>query len=366
VLIPPDSLTDDRPPLVDLLGLAEGRPGSVLLIRPSALGDVVRTVPLVVSLRRRFPGLAIDWLVQDSFVDAVRAHPGVRAAVPFPRGLFRRWFSPPAAMAVGRWVRTLARANYDLVIDAQGLARSGALARATGAAIRVGLDDAREMGWLGYTHRVKPREGVVHTVDRMLALVEALGATPIRDLRLVAPPEDRTAAERDAVLAGRFAVLAPTSRWPGKRWPIERFAALATLLLERGLVERVVVVGAGSEREECRPLLELAQREERVVDRLGRTCVGGLMATIERAALVVANDSAALHIAVGMGRPLVALFGPTDVAKVGPYGRDGDVLQVLRPGDRYDHKDEALGRAMMARIELDAVIDAARVRLSAG
>jgi hypothetical protein len=119
----------------------------------------------------------------------------------------------------------------------------------------------------------------------------------------------------------------------------------------------VVVVGAKSERGQIGPLLELAARDSRVVDLVGATSIARLMAVIEASSLVVANDSAAVHMAVGFDRPIVAIYGPTDVSRVGPYGRAECVVQVLREGDVFDHKDEALGREMMERVSVGAVIE---------
>lgn len=365
----------------------------VLLIRPSALGDVCRTVPLLVRLRRLFPDSQIDWLVQDAFADAIRCHPALTGVVPFPRSDWKRWYTPAAARKILAFAGALRRAGYDLVIDAQGLARSGVLAAATGAPNRFGHADAREGGWIAYTRRVPT--AAVHTVERMASLVDAVRAelagepasggaaepaggsnagpaarvfapTPIdaEELRLHVCPEAAEWAAAHPRLGGRrYAVLAPTSRWPGKRWPADRFAALAGELLRSGAVEMVAVVGSGGERAQCGPVLDLAAREGRVVELFGQTSVAGLMALIQRAALVVANDSAALHMAVGLHRPLVALFGPTDAAKVGPYGRGADVLQRVTPADRLDHKDEAAGRVLMERLSVEEVTAAAAARL---
>jgi heptosyltransferase-1 len=331
-------------------------PQKILLIRPSALGDVCRSVPLAVSLKAAFPSSTLDWLVNEPFADAVRAHPCVDRIVAFPRKQLGR------ASASGRFDQSLRWMNqhlrspgYDLVVDAQGLARSGLFSFWTRARRRIGFAGARELGWLGYTE--KHRVSVTHTVDRMLGLLQAAGIPPIADLRLHSPPEDRAAAQRDPILgSSRYALLAPTSRWPGKLWPADRFAALASELLRRGF-DHVVVVASGNERDQCGPLLELASREPRIIDRIGATSVGGLMALIERASLVVANDSAALHIAVGFDRPLIALFGPTRIELVGPYRRERDVLQFLEAGDSMNHKDAAIGQRIMGRITLDHVLD---------
>lgn len=331
-------------------------PSKILLIRPSALGDVCRSVPLAVSLKRAFPTAALHWLVNEHFADAVRAHPCVDLVVRFPRKALGSSSAAGRLMPALMWMNTNLRApRYDLVVDAQGLARSGLFSFWTRAPRRIGFADARELGWLGYTER--HRTDAMHTVDRMLDLLRAADVNPVPDLRLTAPPEDRASLNDDPVLGtARYAILAPTSRWPGKLWPAERFAALARALLDRGY-ERIVIVGARDERDQILPILELASREDRVIDKVGSTSVGGLMALIERSALVVANDSAALHIAVGFDRPLIALFGPTRTELVGPYARQADVLQVLNPGDVMNHKDAEAGRAMMARISLEMVLD---------
>ena len=337
-------------------------PAKILLIRPSALGDVCRTVPVLASLRRAWPDAEIDWLVQDDFVDAIRAQPALRRAIPFPRRELGRALRRGRLRGPLAWLRDLRNEHYDLVLDAQGLFRSGFLAWASGAPRRVGHRAARELAWLLYTDRERGSEGR-HTVDRMLALLPAIGVEPGHDMQLVAPPDDRRAAAADSRLSGRYVVLAPTSRWPGKQWPADRYDAVAEQLLGEGAAERIVVVGGPGERGQCLPLLDRAARDDRVVDLVGSTSIGRLMAVIERASLVVANDSAALHMAVGFDRPLVALFGPTRTDLVGPYRREADVLQVAGPGDRFDHKDDARGLEMMERITTASVVEACLDRL---
>ncbi|MCC5787014.1 MAG: glycosyltransferase family 9 protein [Phycisphaerales bacterium] len=340
-------------------------PERILIVRPSALGDVCRSVPVLASLRAALPEARIDWLVQDGFADGVRAHPALDGVVEFPRKRLGRMMRRGNLPGVIRWLNEIRRARYDLVLDCQGLARSGIITRWTGARTRIGDAGAREGARLAYTHRVDS-SAVPHTVDKMLALLEPVGAPVEHDMRLFAPREDVAQAAGDARFAGQFAVIAPTSRWAGKRWPAERFAAVAQALLSREGgrgVERVVLVGGPGEREQCGPLLELAAGNDRVVDLIGQTSVGMMMAVIERSSLVLACDSAALHIAVGFDRPIVGLYGPTDVSKVGPYQREKDVIQHTRDGDVLDHKDERLGGPMMERITAEEVIGACLERL---
>lgn len=343
----------------------------ILIIRPSALGDVCRTVPVLVSLRRAYPDASIDWLVQDSFVDAIWHHPGLNEAIPFARGELGSGMK--RGRLGGLWsllrkVRGGTEPRYDLVLDCQGLARSGFFAWVTGAHRRIGYADAREMGWLGVNQRIAAPASM-HTVDRMLALVNGIGVEPIADMRLYTGPQERAWVERQARLwgaggGGGYVVIAPTSRWAGKRWSAERFAAVAQALLGGGRVGAVTVVGAASERDQCGPLLVLSAREPRVVDLVGKTTVGQLMALVQGSALVIASDSAALHMAVGFDRPSIGLFGPTRVELVGPYqkhkrGADAVVIQHVADADRIDHKDEASGRELMARVSTDEVAEAA-------
>ncbi|HZW11358.1 MAG TPA: glycosyltransferase family 9 protein [Phycisphaerales bacterium] len=340
-------------------------PRRILLIRPSALGDVCRSVAILASLRRAYPAARIDWLVQDTFLDAVRAHPALSGVVPFPRADLARAMRRGGATSLLKWLARLREPRYELVIDAQGLFRSAFFAWATGARDRVGHRRARELGWLFYTRRERGSEAL-HTVDRMLALVREAGIDPVVDMSLYAPPEGIAWACADHRIAEPFALFAPTSRWTGKQWPADRYRTVALRLLGDGLVARIAVVGGRNERQQCAPLLELAQRDGRVIDLVGETSIGGLMALVRRSALVLANDSAALHMAVGFERPLVGLFGPTRVERVGPYGRSADVIQHVHPGDRLDHKDAPGGLALMGRIGADEVYEACAARLSRG
>lgn len=322
-----------------------------------------RSVPVLVSLRERYPVARIDWLVQSSFAPAIAHHPALNEAIPFPRERMpvgSLWKSGPRRLLFSLLER-LRSAQYDLVLDCQGLGRSGLFAWWTRAPRRVGYANSGELGWLGLTDRIRvPLDR--HTVDRMLALVEALGLMPVRDLRLYSSEHDRASLET-RLRGARFALFAPTSRWEGKRWPASRFAEVATAMLGSRLVDRVAVVGSESERDQCAPVLALAERDERVVDLIGATSVGALMATVEASAIVLANDSAALHMAVGFDRPLVGLFGPTRVDLVGPYGRNSDVISAGPPPARNRHKDPAFGRSAMERISVETVLRAVAARL---
>ncbi|MEM6855851.1 MAG: glycosyltransferase family 9 protein [Planctomycetota bacterium] len=276
------------------------------------MGDVARTVPCLASLRRAYPEAQIDWLVDSAFVDAVRAHPALSGVVPFDR---------KTKASVWPLLRRLRQEKYDLVFDLQGLARSGLFAWATRAPVRVGDANARELGWLGVNHRhdVDPTR---HAIERMTALLSAQGIEVVHDLSLHVPAEDRTWREtfgaEHGLTAGRYACVAPTAQWGCKCWPMSRYAEVTQRLLERDDIDRVVILAAPHEQAKVQAGFTdfTPAQHERVM--APTTTVGQLMALLQDARLVVGNDSAPLHLAVGLDTPTVSLFGPTDPALVGP------------------------------------------------
>ena len=181
-------------------------------------------------------------------------------------------------------------------------------------------------------------------------------------MHLYARESDQTWCDSVPELKEPYTVLAPTSIWPGKRWPIERFTELAQRMTSQG--HRIVVIGAPGEEPQCQPLLDLVRQGLPVIDRVGKTSVGQMLAIIERAQLVLANDSAALHMAVGFDRPIVGLFGPTRTDLVGPYRQEDSVLQHITPADQLDHKNTQTSLELMSRISTDEVHKLVNARLA--
>ncbi len=316
---------------------------------------------MLVSLKRAFPQSRIDWVVRDAFLAAIEAHPDLNEAIAFPRTRLARWWRrPPVALEAARWFGSLRRRRYDLAIDCQGLGRSALITRATGARRRVGPRPAREFAGLAYNVR-HCVDGSAHAVDAMLALVRGEGIEPVYDMRLYVAGEERAwwARARDEFgVTGRYAVFAPTARWITKRWPVERWRTLVGHVLERGF-ERVVIIGAPDEAAQVAGIVPSERNlASRTVDLVGRTGIGGTMAAIAEAGLLVANDSAPLHMAIGFDRPCVGLFGPTEPDRVGPYGRpDAVVRRYVPDGPPVNYRDASRGDALMRLIEVEDVIE---------
>ncbi len=351
-------------------------PRRILIVRPSAFGDVCRTVPLLWSLRKSFPKAVIDWVVEDRWSPAISDHPAIDGVVKFPKREFKAcWRNPRIAWRTLQWFLRLSRGRYDLVIDAQGLARSGLMSWMTRSKVRVGDRAGREFSWLAANHRVTLPQGL-HVVDGMLRLVSEVGVVAIADMRLVAPSVSvewwREESTRRGI-NGPFAVLATTNGWKGKRWIDARWGDLMRSVapdLVRNGIQDVIWIGAGGEEGQVADAVAGAStiEELRFHNLVGLTTVGATMAVIQNASLLIGLDSAPTHLAVGLGVPFVALYGATRPTTDGPYQGQAWCIHGGHGEDlaRHDHRDPAMGRKLMERISVDDVASLVRKRLSGG
>jgi heptosyltransferase-1 len=299
-------------------------PRRVLIIKPSAIGDVVHALPVLNLVRRAWPGAYIAWLVTPACAGLLEDHPQLNEVIRFERKRFGQgWKNPAAAIGLFRFARQLRSKQFDLVIDLQGLFRSGWLAWQTRAPIRIGFANAREFAPLFYTHRVPIDTPEQHAVDRYLMVTDALGCgrEPIEFRFAPTREEDqRAVAKLLKDEPSPYAVLLPGTNWATKRWPVEHFASVVAPLRERfGL--RTVVAGAASDRE-------LASRINGTIDLTGATSLSQLVTLLQGASVVVANDSGPMHIASALGLPLVTPYGPTSPVRTGPYGRADTVVRL--------------------------------------
>lgn len=327
----------------------------ILLIKLSSLGDVIHSLPLLNKLRRRYPDATIDWLVAENFAELLAPDPAISNVIGFDKAA---WSSPwrlapyrNAAALIGK----LRTERYDLVIDLQGQLRSAVLAFGSRAPVRIGFgkprpdrwralsrpipaeaqkhawQGARERSWLAYTDFIPLPSLDRHPVERYLGVGPMLGLDDApADFSFPVPPEahSRIDALVDYYEIGKspLVVLAPGTNWETKEWRSEGFAELARNCIEKK--RAVVLVGSDNERALCEKVASLAPG---AVDLAGETTLPELAALIGRAAACVTNDSGPMHLAVALGRPVLAIFGPTDPVWAGPYRRDGAVIRKPLP-----------------------------------
>lgn len=326
----------------------------LLVVRLGSLGDLVHTLPAVSAIRRSAPGIEIDWLV-----DAV--HREFLGLVPILTGIVTLRDRTAGAWLQAR--RELQQRHYDVAIDFQGLLKSAALARLSGAKRVLGFERRalrERVAAPFYTERVEVGEGL-HVVEKNLRLARSVGA---KDTALEFPIADVPSATVSSFLAshaGPFALVNPGAAWPNKRWPPDRLGLVCRALRERHGLAAVVVWGPGE--ESLAGVVVAASGGAAIA--APPTPLTDLVALARQARLIVSGDTGPLHIAAALGVPAVALFGPTDPQRNGPW--DPADIAISRY-DRCDCHYERRCRRDPARwclgtIEVDEVIRAIERRL---
>ena len=357
----------------------------ILLIKLSAVGDVVHTLPVLNKLRRRYPNAQIDWLVTPAIGELLRHHPALNNVIDFERDTSAPPWAWSALTNYARLARKLRSIGYDLAIDLHCQSRTAFLAFISGAPVRIGFDKqrsevwahsrrvtddfrkhawhgAREGAWLFYTHHIPLPTLDVHVVDHYQSVGNLLGFDPGPtdfSFRIPQAAHDRVATllrERGAGDAP-LAVIAPRGNWQTKRWPDEKSAAIARHFMSRG--HAALLVGAPRERAVGEAIARLAPG---AIDLSGETSLSELAALISRASICIAHDSGPMHLAVALGRPVVALFGPSDEVWAGPYGRDNAVARAALPcAPCYLRRLKSCmhAHACMEQLPVEAVIERA-------
>ncbi len=325
----------------------------VLLLRLSALGDLVFALPVLHALHQALPGCRVDWLAEDRCADLPRSHPLVAETLVFPR---RRWRRGLGAVPVTRHLLGLRRLEpWDLVLDLQSNLKSALHLRFLRARLTLGFAPpvGREGAWRFVDHAVEVTEPRLHRSERDLELVRAAGiaAGPARTAAWPLPPGVEAPDEvADSVLLH----VTTTAYGRDKEWPPERWAELARRLADRGLQPRALWTPADRDR--------VAAVVEDAGGALGwappTPTLAHLMATCDRARALVGTDSGPVHLAAHRGAPVVALFGPTDArvyAPLGPRVRvvHSDPLETPPPP-----RDRSRRSPLMERIGVDEVVAA--------
>jgi heptosyltransferase I len=287
-----------------------------LIVRLGALGDIVHTVPAVAALRRAYPDARIDWVVDArhaAFADLVLP---VDRIIRLEKATVNAWVD---------LVRRLRPYRYDVALDFQGLMKSALLARASGAARVVGFSiwHVREKGARPFYSEVGSGEFAPHVIDKNLSLLSTVG---ISSSEIEFPLAQTPSAALDAVQRGAggapFALINPGAAWPNKRWPAARFGEVAAFVREvRGL--RPFVLWGPSEETLAREVVAASGNAAQVAP---ATTMADLLQLSRRASLMVSGDTGPLHIAGAAGTPLVAIFGPTDPARNGPWSKEDIVV----------------------------------------
>lgn len=335
----------------------------VLLIRTSALGDVVHALPVLTALRRRHPESHIGWVIESSLAPLLRGHPDLNEILEVDlRGWRRRPFAPSTARAMGSAIRRMRAFAPDVTLDLMGNHKGGFLARLAGGAVRIGArrQDRREPSSSLWIQRPVALSGV-HAAERTLSLLAALDIenepVDFGGARLL--PHAPEGAQLWLARRNRpFVFIHPGAAWGNKRYPAGAWGQVARSL--GAALEWDVVVGAGPGEE------ELAQEVRRASGGSAELVIAPtlphLAAILRRAGLVLGGDTGPLHLAHALGVPAVFVMGPTDPSRHGPLGHPESAVHVSLPcSGCYKRFDSA--KACLLAIAPGAVVESALARL---
>lgn len=311
---------------------------NILIIKPSALGDIILALPALSALRENYPDAKISWLIRPEFAQLLENHPHLNDVILFDRKfLGKAWYNPRAFICLLSLIKQLRRSKFDVVIDLQGLFRTACLGWLSGCKKRLGPAMAREFAQIFYTHKIRRDQDCIHVVDYYLKIISSLVSG-----KMSLEPHFTLHASRDAtdsisrmltehgIDTDNYAVLIPGSIHKDKCWPIERFAALADKISSQfGL--SIIAIGSASERKIVEGLKNKANVS--LVNFAGQTNLSELTALLKAAKLVVSNDTGPGHIAAALNVPLVMIFGPSNPIRLFPYRRP-ETLAAVDPFKR--------------------------------
>ena len=305
----------------------------ILVIKPSSLGDIANSLVVVPQLRKLFPGSTVHWLANTEYA-GFTALSGVEHVIGFDRSSWRRWSGVFRGMkSFITLCRQLRAQKYDIVIDLQGLLRSGWFSRVTGAPVRVGFADARECASFFYTTRVSVDRRNTHSVDCCLKAVEALGSLQ-KPVAWEWPALERVAdniLKKLNIRKKEYFVIVPGARWKTKQWTPASFAQVAAELHQiYGLP--VYITGTAGESALASSIeldaSQLAGDREHILSLAGKLNIIELAVLCRDARLVLSGDTGPMHMADALGGRIVALMGPTNPVEHGPYTQPDNVISV--------------------------------------
>jgi heptosyltransferase I len=289
-------------------------PEKILIVKPSSLGDIVHSLPFLNALGKRYPEAEIHWVIFKGFEGLLEGHTMVHKLWIVDKDSWTKLSRAKDTISeIKSLLRNLKEEHFDLVVDLQGLLRSGIITAATGAPVRIGFKEAREGSRVFYTDKVHGgRE--IHAVDRYLKVAEFLGC----DISEVVFPLPYSGVPSSS---DEYVVIVPGARWNTKRWPPEYFGKLASLLRLRS-----IIVGSKGDVSIANEIV--AHSQGKSCSLAGKTDLKELIAVIKGSKFLVTNDSGPMHIAAALGVPVFAIFGPTDPDRTGPYGKGHTIIRA--------------------------------------
>ena len=317
----------------------------ILIVKPSSLGDIIHSLPVLWYLRKTNPDACIGWVVKETWKGILERNPLLDDVIILKKG-------------IGGFLSTvidIRKMKYDTALDLQGLFRSGLLSILSGAKSRVGFSNAREFAHLFYNKKVDVQNEAMHAVDKYMLAIEPIArdypTLTQRTLKIPLTPPLIKRGRGDLQVKPHFPLYTeiedsewvnefliqnnlfnkrpiiafnPSARWVKKRWPALSYATLINRLIQE-LKAGIIILGSKEDIRISKEISSLVNGDNAIAT--GKTSIKMLTALLERVDLLITNDSGPMHIAAAIGTPVIALFGPTDHRLTGPYGDNHTVIK---------------------------------------
>jgi heptosyltransferase-1 len=340
-------------------------PQRLLIVRLGSMGDIIHTLPAATALRRAFPEASLGWVVEERWAELLCTLPEPRSGPRSPRRPLvdrvhtvntkawrRALLSTQTWEQIAAGLSELRAQRYEAAVDFQGAVRSALIARWSGAPVIYGAAQPREnVASMFYTRQVMA--GGSHVVEHNLSLAEAVARRPLEMPKIEFPHDEAVEKQCEGRVRqiGDFVLLNPGAGWGAKQWPAERYGEVAARLAEDG-VKSLINFGPGEE-----PLMRAVESASKGAAQ-GIVCsLTELIAITRRARLFVGGDTGPMHLAAAFGIPVVAIFGPTNPARNGPFGTRSIVLRS--PASPTTHSRRSQPDPGMLEISSDQVVAAA-------
>ena len=309
---------------------------NILIVKLSAIGDVIHTLPASNALRKAYPEARITWLVEEAAYDLVKDHPALDRVLVSKRKRWLKELQSPlflnAVKEIYGFIKELRDTHYDMILDFQALLKSGILIALSRGKRKIGFGkglEHMEHSYLFLNERLPAVSMEHHALSRGLMMLNAIGiATPQVEYKLAVSDHDHQKVDNllrryGLVNPGRFVVVNPVAKWESKLWSIRKFSQLADRIITK-YDARVVFTGSLEDRQTIQQIK--AGMTKPAINLAGETTLKMLAALYAKADVVISTDTGPMHLAVAMGTTVVALFGPTAFWRTGPYGSGHQIV----------------------------------------
>jgi len=340
----------------------------ILIVKLSAIGDVIHTLPSLNAIRKHYPDAHITWLIEEAASSLVVGHETLNRVIISKRKQWIKKILGPACLKnikeAYQFIKELRDTEYDLIIDFQGLLKSAILIALARGKRKTGFDkgmEHMEHSYIFLNERIPPVSMENHALLRNLMLINALGIKS-KEIEYKIPVSDNTRKFIDSILErhgikgpGILVAMNPVAKWKTKLWDNQKFALLADRLIEKYNAS-VIFTGSQSDKSTIDNIMSCMS--QRAVNLAGETTLKTLAALYEKTKFLISTDTGPMHMAAAVGTPVIALFGPTAPWRTGPFGSEH---KILRSGLNCSpcFKRQCSTIDCMKQINVEQVMDAA-------